>query len=63
HNGKILTVEQQYRLLITLGCGLLWCPVLLLINEAINWKERLLVNAENRFAKLFFDTKLGMYSP
>ncbi|VUZ41163.1 unnamed protein product [Hymenolepis diminuta] len=63
YNGKILTVEQRYRLLITLVCGLLWCPVLLLINEAINWKERLLVNAENRFAKLFFDTKLGMYSP
>ncbi|VDN98748.1 unnamed protein product, partial [Rodentolepis nana] len=63
YNGKLLTAEQHHRLLITLACGLLWCPILLLINEAINWKERLLVNAENRFAKLFFDTKLGMYSP
>ncbi|KAM7541901.1 hypothetical protein Aperf_G00000006030 [Anoplocephala perfoliata] len=61
--GKILTTEQQHRLLIALGCGLLWCPLLILVNEVVNWKERLLVNAEDRFAKLFFDTKLGMYSP
>ncbi|KAL7053248.1 hypothetical protein AAHC03_025552 [Spirometra sp. Aus1] len=44
-------------------CSFLWYPVLLLVNEAVSWKEREILHAENRFAKLFFDTKLGMYSP
>ncbi|KAH9280491.1 Transmembrane protein 94 [Echinococcus granulosus] len=62
-NDKVLTGEQHRYLLVTLACGLLWCPILLLVNEIINWKERAITNAEDRFAKLFFDTKLGMYSP
>ncbi|KAL5967520.1 Transmembrane protein 94 [Taenia solium] len=62
-SGEILNGEQCCHLLVTLACGLLWCPILLLVNEVVNWKERVITNAEDRFAKLFFDTKLGMYSP
>uniref|UniRef100_A0A5K3FD19 Cation_ATPase_C domain-containing protein n=1 Tax=Mesocestoides corti TaxID=53468 RepID=A0A5K3FD19_MESCO len=62
-SGKLFPIDRHWHLFITLACGLLWCPVLLLLNEAINWKDRVITHAEDRFAKLFFDTKLGMYSP
>ncbi|VDD82961.1 unnamed protein product [Mesocestoides corti] len=39
-SGKLFPIDRHWHLFITLACGLLWCPVLLLLNEAINWKDR-----------------------
>ncbi|KAF8572439.1 hypothetical protein P879_00657 [Paragonimus westermani] len=47
----------------TLGFGLIWCPLLILINELVAWKEQQLLRTEHRLARLYFGTKLGMYSP
>ncbi|CAL8089832.1 unnamed protein product [Calicophoron daubneyi] len=43
--------------------SLLWGLVLIVFNECVDWKERMLIRTEHRLARLYFGTKLGMYSP
>ncbi|CAH8465192.1 unnamed protein product [Dicrocoelium dendriticum] len=43
--------------------AMVWCPLVLALNELVASKERKLILSEHRLARLYFGTKLGMYSP
>ncbi|CAH8672929.1 unnamed protein product [Schistosoma rodhaini] len=43
--------------------GFIWCILLLFINDLISWREKRAILTEHRLSRLYFNTKLGMYSP
>ncbi|CAH8646426.1 unnamed protein product [Schistosoma bovis] len=43
--------------------GLIWCILLFFINDFISWRENRAIMTEHRLSRLYFNTKLGMYSP
>ncbi|CAH8625756.1 unnamed protein product [Schistosoma intercalatum] len=43
--------------------GFIWCILLFFINDFISWRENRAIMTEHRLSRLYFNTKLGMYSP
>ncbi|CAH8573905.1 unnamed protein product [Schistosoma turkestanicum] len=41
----------------------IWCILLVFINDFISWRESRAILTEHRLSRLYFNTKLGMYSP
>ncbi|KAH8864947.1 Transmembrane protein 94 [Schistosoma japonicum] len=41
----------------------IWCILLVFINDFISWRENRAILTEHRLSRLYFNTKLGMYSP
>nr|CAH8870928.1 unnamed protein product [Trichobilharzia regenti] len=46
-----------------LAFGFNWGILLVFINEFVSWKESKAIFTEHRLSRLYFNTKLGMYSP
>ncbi|CAH8871227.1 unnamed protein product [Trichobilharzia szidati] len=46
-----------------LAFGFIWGILLVFINEFVSWKESKAIFTEHRLSRLYFNTKLGMYSP
>ncbi|CAH8608509.1 unnamed protein product [Heterobilharzia americana] len=46
-----------------LAFGFISCILLVFINEFVSWKESRAIFTEHRLSRLYFNTKLGMYSP